>query len=133
DLGRRQALIEQHLQFGPVLAGLAQLAYTPFSETRKDRAGLVVLLYQGLAPTKVSTSLTQPIVLMDGTQQYFRMDLPKAEVMEPPDPQASLAASSGATAPFELFQDINAIAVRDLQDKAAALIVKATARALIKF
>jgi hypothetical protein len=110
-----------------------QQAFTPLSETRRDRAELVVLLYQGLAPAKISTSLTLPIALADGTQQYFRIALPQAVAMALPDPQATLSVGSAPLAPFELFQDVNAIAVRDLQDKSAALTLKATARALAKF
>jgi hypothetical protein len=110
-----------------------KLAYSPLRETRKDKAELVVLLYQGMAPTKVSTSSTLPVALEDGTRQYFKIALPKAEMVPLSDPQARLSAGAGSDAPFELFQDINAIAVRDLQDKAGALIIKTTARALIKF
>jgi hypothetical protein len=102
-------------------------------DTRKDRAEVVVLLYQGLAPAKVSTSSNLPVVLGDGTQQYFSIALPQAVVMPVPEPQAKLSIGSAAFAPFELFQDVNAIAVRDLQDKSAALALKATARALAKF
>jgi hypothetical protein len=110
-----------------------QLAFDPLSETRKGRAELVVLLYQGLAPAKISTSMTLPIALGDGTQQYFRIALPQAVVTALPDPQASLSVGAGSRVPFELFQDVNAIAVRDLQDKSAALTLKTTARALAKF
>lgn len=107
--------------------------YTPLSETRRDRAELIVLLYDGLAPAKVSESIHVPVTLEDGTAQYFSLALPKAVVDNSPLPQALLSAAGSGPVPFELFQDISAIAVRDLQDKGAALTVKATARALAKF
>jgi hypothetical protein len=110
-----------------------QLAYTPLSQTRGDRAELLVLVYQGLAPAKVSTSLSLPVALEDGTQQFFKIALPKAVVQDLPPLRAQLNVSGAAPAAFELFQDVNAIAVRDLQDKSAALTLKATARALAKF
>ena len=109
------------------------LNFTPLSETRKDRAELVVLLYDGLAPAKQSEAMHLPIRLADGTEQYFSMALPKIVVDPTMAPQAVLQLSNGQSAPFELYQDVNAIAARDLQDKAAGLIVKATARALVKF
>jgi len=110
-----------------------QLAYTPLKQTRSDRAELLVLIYQGLAPAKVSTSLSLPVSLADGTQQFFKIALPKALVLDLPPLQARLSVGTEAPVSFELFQDINAIAVRDLEDKSAALTVKATARALVKF
>jgi hypothetical protein len=111
-----------------------QLDYRPLDETRKGgKAELIVLLYQGLAPAKISVSSTLPIALGDGTQQYFRLALPQAVVLQQPELQAKLLAGSQPAVPFELFQDINAIAVRDLQDKAGALTLKATARAIAKF
>lgn len=108
-------------------------AFTPLSETRKDRAELIVLLYDGLAPAKVSESIHVPVTLDDGTQQYFSLALPKAVVDNSPLPQALLSVAGAQAVPFELFQDVNAIAVRDLQDKAGAVTLKATARALAKF
>ena len=125
-LGEQEDLLKWQARDG-------QQAFVPLSETRKDRAELVVLLYQGLAPAKVSTSLTLPISLADGTNQYFKMALPKAAVMPLPPTKARLMVGTTSTVPFELFQDINAIAERDLQDKSLGLTVKATARALIKF
>lgn len=108
-------------------------AFTPLSETRRDRAEVIVLLYDGLAPAKLSESVHVPVNLDDGTAQYFSLALPKAVVDNRPPPQALLSVTGQKPVPFELFQDISAIAVRDLQDKAGALTVKATARALAKF
>jgi hypothetical protein len=73
-----------------------------------------------------------PIVLDDGTQQYFTLALPEFVVRATPPPQARLQ-SDGAEAPFELFEDVNSIAVRDLQDRGALILARATARAIAKF
>jgi len=108
------------------------LPFVPLSQTRRDQAELVVLLYDGLAPFKVSKSLNLPVTLADGTAQYFTMALPAFIVRAPSVPQAQLLVG-GESIPFELFQDINSIAVRDLQDRLALITVKATARALTKF
>jgi hypothetical protein len=94
-------------------------AFTPLSETRRDRAELIVLLYDGLAPAKLSESIHVPVNLDDGTAQYFSLALPKAVVDNSPLPQALLSVAGQKAVPFELFQDISAIAVRDLQDKSA--------------
>jgi hypothetical protein len=107
--------------------------FVPLQDTRGAQAELVVLLYQGLAPAKISTSITLPVALDDGTRQFFSLALPKALVQPLRNPEAVLAVDGAQEAPFELFQDINAIATRDLEDKGAGLMVKATARALIKF
>jgi hypothetical protein len=110
-----------------------QLPFVPLNQTRTQSAELTVLLYQGLAPAKVSVSLSLPVALQDGTQQFFKIALPKAVVLDVPPLRAQLSAGGAAPVDFELFQDVNAIAVRDLQDKSAALTLKATARALAKF
>jgi hypothetical protein len=106
--------------------------YRSLSETRKDRAEVLVLLYDGLAPVKVSKALNVPVKLEDGTQQYFQLALPDFEVRAEPVPDAKLVAGPRLTK-FELFEDVNAIAVRDLRDRAGLITAKATARALVKF
>lgn len=108
------------------------LAYTPLHQTRKDRAELLVLLYDGFAPVKVSKAMNVPVVVDDGTQQYFQLALPDFVVRAGPVPQARLSAGS-EEAVFELFEDVNSIAVRDLKDRGAGLLLKATSRALAKF
>jgi hypothetical protein len=110
-----------------------QQDYVPLETTRRDQAELVVLLYDGLAPLKISVSSHLPVSLDDGTQQYFSLALPKALARPLPVPEASLSADGAGEARFELFQDINAIAQNELREKAGALAVKATARALAKF
>lgn len=106
--------------------------FTPLRSTRSERAELLVLLYDGLAPVKVSRSLNVPVHLDDGTQQYFRIALPEFVVRPEPVPRARLQAGGGE-AVFELFADINSIAVRDLQDRSGLILARATARALAKF
>jgi hypothetical protein len=106
--------------------------FVPLSRTRRDQAEVLVLLYDGLAPVKVSKAMNVPVHLEDGTQQYFQLALPEFVVRPSPVPQAKLRAN-GAEASFELFQDINSIAVRDLQDRSGLILSRATARALAKF
>lgn len=108
-------------------------AYVPLAQTRRDQAEVVALLYDGLAPVKTSKSLHLPVNLEDGTAQYFSLALPDFVVRGLPVPDAMLLAPGQGSAPFQLFQDINSIAVRDLQDRSALILVKATARALVKF
>lgn len=124
-LGEREALQKYRARDGA-------LAYTPLHQTRKDRAELLVLLYDGLAPVKVSKAINTPVSLYDGTQQYFQMALPDFVVRANPVPQARLSTPAESV-DFELFEDVNSIAVRDLKDRGVGLIAKATARALIKF
>jgi hypothetical protein len=108
-------------------------AYVPLAQTRRDQAEVVALLYDGLAPVKVSKSMHLPVNLEDGTAQYFSLALPDFVVRGGAVPEAELVVSGKGKAKFELFQDINSIAVRDLQDRSALIMVKATARALAKF
>lgn len=106
--------------------------FRPLSETRRDRAEVLVLLYDGLAPVKISKADAIPVTLSDGTQQYFQLALPYFVVRANPVPSARLVAGPHTT-PFELFEDVNSIAVKDLADHRAGILVKATARALVKF
>lgn len=95
-------------------------------------AELLVLLYDGLAPVKVSRQLNLPAALDDGTVQYFSLALPEFVVRAPGLPRARLVAG-GRSADFELFEDVNSIAVRDLRDRMGLVMLKETARAVLKF
>lgn len=108
------------------------LDFVPLSQTRKDRAELLVLVYDGLAPAKRSVTQTLPLALDDGTQQYFAIALPEMVVRAKP-PMSGELSSGPNSAKLELYEDINAIAVQDLKEHSVAISARALARALAKF
>jgi len=101
---------------------------------RKERGEVLVLLYQGMAPVKVSDYLTLPIGLEDGTKQYFRAAFPRFESRAGGLFPARLGLAGQAPAvPFEVYSDLDAIARKDLEERVAKISFKAIARATAKF
>lgn len=108
------------------------LAELPQKKAPREQGEVLVLLYEGLAPFKVSKIVSVPVELEDGTKQYFQLALPEFVSRLGPPPRARLLVD-GRSELFELFEDVNAIAVRDLQDRGALVLARATLRALAKF
>jgi hypothetical protein len=109
-----------------------EISFVPLNQTRRDRAELLVLVYDGLAPVKRSITQTLPLALDDGTQQYFALALPEMVVRAKAPMQGQLS-SGASSADLELFEDINAIAVQDLKEHSVAISARAVARAILKF
>ncbi|MES2202339.1 MAG: hypothetical protein V4498_08820 [candidate division FCPU426 bacterium] len=107
--------------------------FVPLKVLQKEKGEVIVLLYEGLAPVKVSESITLPIHLDDGTAQYFQAAFPRFQSRQTSFANAVLNDESGAKEPLELFQDISSIAIQDLKDRVGLITLKAIARATAKF
>ena len=101
-------------------------------ETASSRCEVVVLLFEGLAPAKVSEGVQLPIVLKDGTRQFFTAAFP-AYRRRDEEPASAWVLVGEQREELEVFQDWAAIAVRDLKDRVGLLTLKAIARATAKF
>lgn len=95
------------------------------------RMGKVVLIHlNGKSPVKKSRMITAP-----STRGPVSIAFPQYEV-EPPSCRGSKliarSASSVFSTPTELVEDINGIAVKNLEDRKGRVILKAVARAVAK-
>lgn len=104
----------------------------PLDDT-KDKGQVLVLLYEGLAPEKVTERVDLPVHLSEGTLQYFSAAFPRFVPRLTGYASAKVSADGGDPRPLELFQDVQSIAIQDLNDRVALIRVKAIARATAKF
>lgn len=111
----------------------AGASFSPLKDLQKKKGEVIVLLYEGLAPVKISENLNLPIALNDGTRQFFSAAFPRFVARQYTFASASLQDDQGHTASFELFQDITSIAIQDLKDRVGLITMKAIARATVKF
>lgn len=103
----------------------------PATEARQESDGaaeLIVTVHTGLAPVKREQSLT---TFAPESGRLVRISLPRYE------PRANAAASvavsvNGRRFSASLAQDINAIALRDLEAKMGGITARAIARAALK-
>jgi hypothetical protein len=121
---------EEYSKFSKRFSGEAS---TPLKSLKRDKGEVIVLLYEGLAPVKISENVSLPMALRDGTRQYFSMAFPHFVARQQAYSDAWLQDDQGQTTQFELFQDITNIAIRDLKDRVGLITVKAIARATVKF
>ena len=111
------------------LGDLGRNADLSYAETQK--MGKVVLIHlNGKSPVKVSHSLVAP-----STQGPISLAFPKYVVNRPNCSDSKLIVRSSSNikeAETELVEDINEIAVKNLNDRKGRVIVKAIARAALK-
>lgn len=102
-------------------------------ELATQRAEAVVILFEGMAPFKVSESVTLPINLSDGTAQYAKLALPRFVSRTGPVAEAWVEDAQGRRSRAEMIEDLASIAVRDLNERRAGIMTKATTRMIAKF
>ena len=98
------------------------------AEELAQKGELVFILNDGLAPILREHAVT---VLDPGSGHFVRIALPAYESRPVPVTGARVAAGSGI-ARAELAEDIDAIAVKDLEGKMPAITARAVARAVLK-
>jgi hypothetical protein len=96
-------------------------------------ADLVVIVYEGLAPKKVSDRWSIPLADDAGNMQYFSLAYPRMVAGPPVMDRAFAEVGEGLPVNLELFEDIQAIAIADLNDRLGRIKAKAIARAAAKF
>ena len=105
------------------LDGPVKLAH---EEARK--LGKIVFVHlNGLSPVKVEESIV--VVTKSGP---IKIAFPKYVVRKPACGKSELVASGGLGARTELFEDINGIAVKSLDDRKVRVVAKTIARAVVK-
>jgi uncharacterized protein len=99
---------------------------------QKEKGEVLVFLYEGLAPEKLSVYFQEPAVLSDGTRQIIQIAFPVFRSRQKAFYAATFSTGERVQ-PLEVFEDITSIALKDLDDRIAMIRVKAIARAITKF
>jgi len=101
------------------------------SNDKARKMGKVVLIHlNGKSPIKKSRTITAP-----STKGPISIAFPQYEVQQPSCTNTKIIARAGSTtvtANAELVEDINKIAVKNLEDRKGRVLVKAIARAVAK-
>lgn len=120
--GRRSEIISDFAELG----GKAKGGH----KTTKNLGKIVLIHLNGKAPKKISESFT-----VTSNEGPISIAFPRYLVQGPSCSESRMvvtSASSSVEAKSELVQDINKIAVKNLEDRKGRVIVKAIARAVVK-
>ena len=98
----------------------------------KNSADVIVLVYDGQLPSKVSMHWDVP-VSGKGYAQYFSVAYPAFQKGKSVLKGARVISAQGTETPLEIFGNLEAIAVADLEDRMLGIKTKAIARGLAKF